>query len=102
MVLRTVACKISGLRSSTRKPADVKAVRRARAKGCRCGDVEDEGEAWREEVCVGVRRECRPVRDRWRGGGCGGIDNVCLFGGVVVGCEGADGDGEDDGVVALS
>ena len=104
MVLRTVACKTNGLGSSTRKPADVKAVRRATAKGCRCGDEEVEGEAWREEVCDGVRREWRPVRDRWKGGGCGGNKDGWLFGVVAVGCEDADdadGVGEDDGVSAL-
>lgn len=42
------------------------------------------------------------MRDRWRGGGCGGTDDDWLFRGLVVACECADGDGEDDGVVALS
>lgn len=77
-------------------------MRRATAKGCRCGDEEDEGEAWREEVRDGVRREWRPVRDRWRGRGCDGNDDGWLFKGVVVACEGADGAGGDVGMIALS
>lgn len=79
-----MACRVRGLESGIRKPAAVKAARRAVAKGRRCGE-EGVGEAWREEVDVGGRSVCRPERVVRRGWGGGGLEAVGGSGERVAG-----------------
>lgn len=68
-----VAWRVRERGSGRRKEADVKAVRRRRAKGWRWVEVGvGRGVAWRVEVWVGERRVERPDREIVRGGGGGG------------------------------
>lgn len=79
-----MACRDRGLGSGTRKPAAVKAARRAVAKGWRGGD-EGVGRAWREEESVGARWVWRPERV---------VTNAC-------GCGGGGGDGDGGGAASV-
>ena len=70
-----VAWRDRGRGSGRRKEADVKAARRAVAKGWRGVEVGmGVGVAWRVEVWEGERRVERPVREIVRG--CGGGASV--------------------------
>lgn len=68
-----MACRDRGLGSGTRKPAAVKAARRAVAKGWSGGDA-GVGRAWREEESVGARWVWRPERVVTNACGSGGGD----------------------------